>query len=35
MKIDVRLDVGGKTTVICIVDEAGEIVWQGRADTPI
>jgi len=27
------LDVGGKTTAICIVDEAGKIVWQGMVDT--
>ena len=27
------LDVGGKTTAICIVDETGKIVWRGMADT--
>jgi transposase len=27
------LDVGGKTTAICVVDEAGKILWQGVADT--
>jgi transposase len=27
------LDVGGKTTAICIVDGAGKTVWQGMADT--
>jgi hypothetical protein len=27
------LDVGGKTTAICIVDEAAKIVWRGMADT--
>jgi hypothetical protein len=24
------LDVGGKTTAICIVDQAGKTVWQGN-----
>jgi transposase len=33
MKMFAGLDVGGKTTAICIVDEAGKIVWQGVADT--
>ena len=27
------LDVGGKTTAICVVDGAGKTVWQGAADT--
>jgi transposase len=27
------LDLGGKTTAICVVDEAGKIVWPGMADT--
>jgi len=27
------LDVGGKTTAICVVNEAGKIVWQGMVDT--
>ena len=33
MKMFAGLDVGGKTTAICIVDEAGKIVWQGMVDT--
>ena len=33
MKMFAGLDVGGKTTAICIVDEAGKIVWRGMADT--
>jgi hypothetical protein len=28
------LDVGGKTTAICVADEAGKILWRGRL-TPI
>ena len=27
------LDVGGKQTAICIVDEAGKIAWHGMVDT--
>ncbi len=27
------LDVGGKRTAVCVVDEAGKIVWQGMVDT--
>jgi predicted NBD/HSP70 family sugar kinase len=27
------LDVGGKTTAICVVDGAGKTVWQGMVDT--
>ncbi len=27
------LDVGGKQTAVCIVDEAGKIAWQGIVDT--
>jgi transposase len=33
MKMFAGLDVGGKTTAICVVNEAGKIVWQGAADT--
>ena len=33
MKMFAGLDVGGKTAAICIVDEAGKIVWRGMADT--
>jgi transposase len=33
MKMFAGLDVGGKTTAICVVDEAGKIVWQGMVDT--
>ncbi len=29
MRMFAGLDVGGKTAAICIVDEAGKIVWQG------
>jgi predicted NBD/HSP70 family sugar kinase len=27
------LDVGGKRTAVCVVDEAGKIVWRGVVDT--
>jgi transposase len=27
------LDVGGKRTAMCVVDEAGKIVWRGMVDT--
>lgn len=27
------LDVGGKRTAICVIDEAGRIVWRGTVDT--
>ena len=27
------LDVGGKRTAVCVVDEVGKIVWQGMVDT--
>ena len=27
------LDVGGKRTAVCVVDEAGKIAWQGMVDT--
>src|SRR3974390_366463 len=27
------LDVGGKRTAICVVDEAGRNVWRGMVDT--
>ena len=27
------LDVGGKRTAVCILDDAGKIVWRGMADT--
>jgi transposase len=33
MEMHAGLDVGGKTTAICIVDEAGKIVWRGAVDT--
>jgi len=33
MKMFAGLNVGGKTTAICVVDEAGKIVWQGMVDT--
>ena len=33
MKMFAGLDVGGKTTVICILDAAGKIVWRGIVDT--
>ncbi len=29
MQMYAGLDVGGKTTAICVVDEAGKIVWRG------
>ena len=27
------LDVGGKKTAVCVVDEAGKVVWRGMIDT--
>lgn len=33
MRFYAGLDVGGKKTAICVVDESGRIVWQGTADT--
>lgn len=33
MKLYAGLDVGGKRTAVCIVDETGRIVWQGMVDT--
>ena len=29
----VGLDVSLKETSICVIDEAGKIVWRGRTDT--
>ncbi len=28
------LDVGGKRTAVCVMDDAGRIVRRGTADTP-
>ena len=28
-----RLDIGGKRTVICVIDGSGKTVWRGSADT--
>lgn len=33
MKSYAGLDVGGKRTAVCILDDAGKIVWRGMADT--
>ena len=33
MKFFAGLDVGGKLTAVCIVDENGKTVWQGMVDT--
>jgi hypothetical protein len=33
MSMFAGLDVGGKTTAMCVLDEAGRIVWQGTVDT--
>ena len=27
------LDVGGKRTAVCVLDEAGKVIWRGMADT--
>ena len=27
------LDVGGKRTAVCVVDESGKIIWCGMVDT--
>ena len=27
------MDVGGKRTAVCILDDAGKVVWRGMADT--
>jgi hypothetical protein len=33
MRMFAGLDVGFKRTAVCVVDEAGRIVWRGVADT--
>lgn len=33
MSLFAGLDVGGKRTAVCVVDDAGKIVWQGMVDT--
>jgi transposase len=33
MSMFAGLDLGGKTTAVCVVDETGKIVWQGTVDT--
>ncbi len=33
MNMFAGLDVGGKRTAICVVNESGKIVWQGMVDT--
>jgi transposase len=33
MSMFAGLDVGGKRTAVCIVDEKGKIVWRGMVDT--
>ena len=33
MKMYAGLDVGGKQTAICVMDEVGKIIWRGMADT--
>lgn len=33
MKFYAGLDVGGKKTAVCVVDETGRIVWRGMVDT--
>lgn len=32
MKIFAGLDVGGKRTAVCVIDESGKIVWRGVVD---
>jgi len=27
------LDVGGKRTAVCVIDESGKVVWRGMVDT--
>jgi transposase len=33
VKMYAGLDVGGKQTAICVMDEVGKIIWRGMADT--
>jgi transposase len=33
MSMFAGLDVGGKRTAVCVVDESGKIIWQGMVDT--
>ena len=33
MRMFAGLDVGFKRTAVCVVDEAGRIVWRGVVDT--
>ena len=33
MRMFAGLDVGFKRTAVCVVDEAGRIVWRGMVDT--
>ena len=33
MELYAGLDVGGKRTAVCILDESGKTVWQGIVDT--
>jgi len=33
MKMFAGLDVGFKRTAVCVLDEAGRIVWRGVVDT--
>ena len=33
MRMYARLDIGGKRTVICVIDGSGKAVWRGTVDT--
>ncbi|NUJ79146.1 transposase [Methylocystis sp. FS] len=33
MKMYAGLDVGGKRTAVCILDDGSKIVWRGKTDT--
>ena len=33
MKMFAGLDIGGKRTAICVMDDSGKPVWRGTVDT--
>ncbi len=33
MRMFAGLDIGGKRTAICVIDEFGKTIWRGTADT--
>ena len=33
MRMFAGLDIGGKRTTVCVIDESGKLVWRGIVDT--